>query len=136
MRLDYQPLDIIYLLHTSSRHISLRPLLQESWHFFKPHMLLPGFVWTGPSDLHLFETRFVIGWEKKNSRDGHITMPLSLKTIIDSTGYRDQQNERFGWVQVTRTTPESGLKKDAVLSGLIHRFPSKRKAESCRKKSR
>ena len=65
MRLDYQPLDIIYLLHTSSRHISLRPLLQESWHFFKPHMLLPGFVWTGPSDLHLFETRFVIGWEKK-----------------------------------------------------------------------
>ena len=73
---------------------------------------------------------------KKNNRDGHITMPLSLKTIIDSTGYRDQQNERFGWVQVTRTTPESGLKKDAVLSGLIHRFPSKRKAESCRKKSR
>ena len=33
MRLDYQPLDIIYLLHASSRHISLRPLLQESWHF-------------------------------------------------------------------------------------------------------
>ena len=38
-----------------------RPLLQQSWHFFKPHTLLPGFVWNP----HLLETRFVIGWEKK-----------------------------------------------------------------------
>ena len=39
------------------------------------------------ADLHLFVTRFVIGWE--NSRDGDITMPLSLKTI-GSAGYKDQ----------------------------------------------
>ena len=39
------------------------------------------------ADLHLFQTRFVIGWE--NNRDGDITMPLSLKTI-GSAGYKDQ----------------------------------------------
>ena len=32
------------------------------------------------ADLHLFQTRFVTGWE--NNRDGDITMPLSLKTIV------------------------------------------------------
>ena len=37
------------------------------------------------ADLHLFQTRFVIGWE--NNRDGDKTMPLSLKTI-GSAGYR------------------------------------------------
>ena len=51
------------------------------------------------ADLHLFQTRFVIGWE--NNRDGDITMPLSLKTI-GSAGYRDQWNKRFGWVHVNR----------------------------------
>ena len=39
------------------------------------------------ADLHLFQTRFVIGWE--NNRDVDITMPLSLKTI-GSAGYKDQ----------------------------------------------
>ena len=39
------------------------------------------------ADLHLFQKRFVIGW--KNSRDGDITIPVSLKTI-GSAGYRDQ----------------------------------------------
>ena len=39
------------------------------------------------ADLHLFRTRFVIGWG--NNRDGDITMPVSLKTI-GSAGYRDQ----------------------------------------------
>ena len=38
------------------------------------------------TDLHQFQTRFVIGWE--NNRDGDITMPLSLKTI-GSAGCRD-----------------------------------------------
>ena len=37
------------------------------------------------ADLHLFQTRFVIGWE--NNRDGDKTMPLSLKTI-GSESYR------------------------------------------------
>ena len=46
------------------------------------------------ADLHLFQTRFVIGWE--NNRDSFITMPLSLKTI-GSVGYRDQWNKMFGW---------------------------------------
>ena len=39
------------------------------------------------ADLHLFQTRFVIGWE--SNRDGDITMPLSLKTI-GSAGDKDQ----------------------------------------------
>ena len=39
------------------------------------------------ADLHLFQTRLMIGWEK--SRDDDITMPLSLKAI-GSAGYRDQ----------------------------------------------
>ena len=39
------------------------------------------------ADLHLFQTRFVIGWE--NNRDDDITIPLSLKAI-GSAGYRDQ----------------------------------------------
>ena len=39
------------------------------------------------ADLHLFQTRFVIGWE--NNRDGDKTMPLSMKTI-GSAGHRDQ----------------------------------------------
>ena len=39
------------------------------------------------ADLHLFQTRFVIGYE--NNRDGDITMAHSLKTI-GSAGYRDQ----------------------------------------------
>ena len=47
---------------------------------------LPHFESDG-ADLHLFQTRFVIG--RKNNRDGHITMPLSLKTI-GSAGYRVQ----------------------------------------------
>ena len=38
------------------------------------------------ADLHLFQTRFVIGWE--NKRDVDITMPISLKT--DRAGFRDQ----------------------------------------------
>ena len=37
------------------------------------------------ADLHLFQTRFVIGWE--NNKNGYKTMPLSLKTI-GSAGYR------------------------------------------------
>ena len=56
------------------------------------------------ADLHLFRTRFVIGWE--NSRDGDITMPLSLKTI-GSGSYRDQRNKRFGWVQVNHKMPDT-----------------------------
>ena len=47
---------------------------------------LPRFESDG-ANLHLFQTRFVIGWE--NNRDGDVTMPLSLKTI-GSAGYRDQ----------------------------------------------
>ena len=39
------------------------------------------------ADQHLFQTRFVIGWE--NIRDGDITMSLFLKTI-GSASYRDQ----------------------------------------------
>ena len=39
------------------------------------------------ADLHLFQTRSVIGWE--NNKDGDITMPLYLKTI-GSAGYWDQ----------------------------------------------
>ena len=39
------------------------------------------------ADLHLFQTRFVTGWE--NNRDDDITIPLSLKAI-GSAGYRDQ----------------------------------------------
>ena len=39
------------------------------------------------ADLHLIQTRFVIGWE--NNRDDDITMPLSPKAI-GSAGYRDQ----------------------------------------------
>ena len=42
----------------------------------------------------VFQTRFVIG--RENNRNGDITKPLSLKTI-DSAGYRDQRNKRFGW---------------------------------------
>ena len=53
----------------------------------------------GSTELHLFQTRFVIGWE--SDRDGDITKPLSLKTI-DNAGYRDQLNKRFGCVQVNR----------------------------------
>ena len=60
---------------------------------------LPRFESDG-ANLHLFQTRFVIGWE--NNRDGDVTMPLSLKTI-GSAGYRDQWNKRFGWVQVNRS---------------------------------
>ena len=56
------------------------------------------------ADLHLFRTRFVIGWE--NNKDGDITMPLSLKTI-GSAGYRDQRNKRFGWVQVNHKMPDT-----------------------------
>ena len=52
------------------------------------------------ADLHLFQTRFVIGWE--NSRDDDITMPLSLK-VIGSAGYRDQWNKRFGRLLVNRS---------------------------------
>ena len=37
-------------------------------------------------DLHLFQTRFVTGWE--NNRDDDITIPLSLKAI-GSAGYRE-----------------------------------------------
>ena len=48
-------------------------------------------------DLHLFQTRFVIGWE--NNGNGDITMPLSLKTT-GSAGYKDQWNKRFGRVLV------------------------------------
>ena len=51
------------------------------------------------ADLHLFQTSFVIHWE--DNRNGDITMPLSLKTI-GGAGYRDQWNNRFGWVQVNR----------------------------------
>ena len=51
------------------------------------------------ADLHLFQTKFVIGWE--NNRDGDIIMPLSLKTI-GNAGYRDQWNKRFGCMQVKR----------------------------------
>ena len=43
------------------------------------------FLHQSGADLHLFQTRFVIGWE--NNRDGDKTMPLSLKTI-GSAGYR------------------------------------------------
>ena len=45
----------------------------------------------GRTDLHLFQTRFMIGWERDGDikRDGDITIPLSLKTI-GSAGYRDQ----------------------------------------------
>ena len=39
------------------------------------------------AELHLFQTRLMIGWEK--SRDDDITMLLSLKAI-GSVGYRDQ----------------------------------------------
>ena len=46
------------------------------------------------ADRHLFQTRFVIGWE--NNRDSFVTMPLSPKTI-GSVGYRDQWNKMFGW---------------------------------------
>ena len=38
-------------------------------------------------DQHLFQTRFLIGWE--NNRDGDITIPLYLKKI-GSAGYKDQ----------------------------------------------
>ena len=57
------------------------------------------------ADLHLFQTRFVIGWE--NNRDGDITMPLSLKTI-GSAGYKDQWNKKFGGVQVNRMLEVGG----------------------------
>ena len=39
------------------------------------------------ADLHISQTRFVIGWENKSN--GDMTMPLSMKTI-DSAGYKDQ----------------------------------------------
>ena len=40
------------------------------------------------ADVHVFQTRFVIGW--KNNKDGDIiSMPLSLKTI-GNAGYRNQ----------------------------------------------
>ena len=50
-------------------------------------------------DQHLFQTRFLIGWE--NNRDGDITMPLYLKKI-GSAGYKDQWNKKFDFVQVNR----------------------------------
>ena len=84
MRLDYQPLDIIYLLHASSRHISLRPLdpfYNNPGIFLNRICCYPDSCGLGPPT----GTRFVIGWEK-NNRDGDITMPLSLKTIGDSAG--------------------------------------------------
>ena len=42
------------------------------------------------ADLHLFQTRFVIGWE--NNRDDDITIPLSSLSLkaIGSAGYREQ----------------------------------------------
>ena len=62
------------------------PSLQQSRRYFpaKKVTWLRLLFW---ADLHLFQTRFVIGG--KNSRDGDINMPLSLKTI-GSAGYRDQ----------------------------------------------
>ena len=45
------------------------------------------------TDLHLFQTTFVICWE--NNRDGDITMPLSLKTI-GNAGYSDQWKRGLG----------------------------------------
>ena len=41
----------------------------------------------GRTDLHLFQTRFVVGWE--SNRNGDITIPLSLKTT-GSVDYREQ----------------------------------------------
>ena len=46
---------------------------------------------------HLFERLFLISWE--NIRDCHITMPLSLKTMVVQTK-GDQWNKRFTTVQV------------------------------------
>ena len=56
--------------------------------------------------LHLFERLFLISWE--NSRDCHITMPLSLKTMeVQIKG--DHWNKRFITVQVyweNKTIPD------------------------------
>ena len=55
---------------------------------------------------HLFERLFLISWE--NSRDCHITMPLSLKTMeVEIKG--DHWNKRFRAVQVyweNKTIPD------------------------------
>ena len=84
MRLDYQPLDIIYLLHASSRHISLRPL--------DPFYNNPGIFlnrircYPDSCGIRTYSKQGLGLAGKKNNRDGDITMPLSLKTIRDSAG--------------------------------------------------
>ena len=65
------------------------------------------------TDLHLFQTRFVIGWE--NNRDVDITMPLSLKTI-GSAGYKDQWNKKVWCVQVNRMLKRGRF----MLEGRVH----------------
>ena len=59
------------------------PFVQQSRKYFRAKKVIWLRLLQG-ADLHLFQTRFVIGWE--NNRGGDMTMPLSLKTI-SSAGY-------------------------------------------------